>query len=472
MWVALVAIAVAASYPIWSRGLVRRPAGIGSTSGDAPTHPESIPVDIPALEALEAKFRRVAEAVRPAVVAVMNPEEAKRLRGGRYAEGASGVIISPEGLVLTQWHVSHAALTPSGILDPCDKDGSHRPGEMTTIILHDGRACPAELMGAMPGHDLALVRLTGKGPYPFVPLKPDAVVGDGEWVLKLGHPWGHRRDRPAVVRSGRVVARVDDGFLADCPISGGDSGGPYFNLEGDLVGISHNGSADLLDLLPGNPDLAQRCGQPGFGPMTTLASPMIGRLLPRMLNRELPIPVMNVRDNFALTREIWMLHRERPVPGADWSQGPSVLAAFRPITTRSAAAVVTILNEGVPVALGTVVAPGGWILTKASELPPEPTCRLPRGTVGRPQVVGVDLAFDLALLRVPDTAELAPVAWSDAPTPGVGSFVAAVGAGGDPLAVGIVSVRDVISMTRSRRQAGCPCASARRGWSQPGRRVQ
>ena len=299
---------------------------------------------------------------------------------------------------------------------------------------------PREIGKLFPSRSLALLRLTDPGPHPHAPLKPGALVEVGDWVLKLGHPWGYRRDRPAVVRSGRVVAQAEGGFVADCPVTGGDSGGPYFNLDGDLVGISHNGSSDLEVLLPRDPDLAQRCAQPGYGPMTTLASPLIGQLLPRMLNREQPIPVWGGRDNFDLARRIWALHRARPVPAGDWSQGPAVLAAFRSVTAPLAGGVVTILNEDVPIALGTVVAPGGWVVTKASELPTSPMCRLPGGGTSRPQVIGIDPAYDLALLQVPDAVNLVPVTWSDASTPGVGDFVAAVKPDGTPLTAGIISV--------------------------------
>ena len=100
---------------------------------------------------------------------------------------------------------------------------------------------------------------------------------------------------------------------------------------------------------------------------------------------------------------------------------------------------VVVLNAGVAVSLGTIVGPEGWVLTKASELPGEPTCRLPDGKVVSARVVGVDPAFDLALLSVPAT-DLTPVQWADDFNPPVGTLLAAVGTEELPLAVGVVSV--------------------------------
>lgn len=56
----------------------------------------------------------------------------------------------------------------------------------------------------------------------------------GDEVLKLGHPLGRRPGRAPVVRLGRVLCRHDDSFAADCLLSGRDSGGPLFDLDGRI----------------------------------------------------------------------------------------------------------------------------------------------------------------------------------------------------------------------------------------------
>ncbi len=131
---------------------------------------------------------------------------------------------------------------------------------------------------------------------------------------------------------------------------------------------------------------------------------------------------------------------------ADFSQGSASLARYRSIVGPTRASVVVVLNAGVGVSLGTVVGAEGWVITKASELPAQPTCRLPDGKVVSARVAGVDAAFDLALLSVPVT-DLKPVRWADDFNPPVGTLLAAVGTE-NPLAVGIVSV--------ARRDLGAP----------------
>jgi S1-C subfamily serine protease len=97
------------------------------------------------------------------------------------------------------------------------------------------------------------------------------------------------------------------------------------------------------------------------------------------------------------------------------------------------------------VRLGRVID-GTAEITKASELPGQPMCRLPDGKVVSAGVAGVDPAFDLALLSVP-ASELKPVRWADDFNPPVGTLLAAVGTV-QPLSVGVVSV--------PRRDLGAP----------------
>src|SRR5262249_14680229 len=141
----------------------------------------------------------------------------------RFQHYASGVIITADGIVLSQFHVSHRHPWNGNPREPVR---SHRPGERTTVILSDGRKIQAELLGADMTYDFSLLRLLEPGPYPSVPLEPKGEVRLGDWVLKLGHPLGYRRDRPAVVRLGRVLCQEGDLFVTDCNIAGGDSGGP------------------------------------------------------------------------------------------------------------------------------------------------------------------------------------------------------------------------------------------------------
>jgi S1-C subfamily serine protease len=121
------------------------------------------------------------------------------------------------------------------------------------------------------------------------------------------------------------------------------------------------------------------------------------------------------------------------------TQGKTALGKFRKAVTDVRRSVVEIRDGDLPAALGTVVDASGLVLTKASELPDGARCRLPDGRVMPCEVVGVDPAYDLALLRVPAPG-LAPVTWAKAPDPTAGTLLAAAGTGELPVAIGIVSI--------------------------------
>jgi len=125
-------------------------------------------------------------------------------------------------------------------------------GEKTSVVLADGRKVRAELLGAATSHDLSLLRISDQGPFPFAELKADLKLEVGGWILKLGHPGHYRSCRPAMVRLGRISVSSEKGFVSDCLINGGDSGGPFFDLDGRLAGLVLGCTADLANLRPHN----------------------------------------------------------------------------------------------------------------------------------------------------------------------------------------------------------------------------
>jgi len=339
---------------------------------------QSAPVDLPRLE---ERVRRTAWAVLPSVVAVRHPFE-KPLEGNY----ASGVIITADGIVLSQGHVSHWKFRDT-FRPGSSPTGS--AGDRTTVILHDGRECPAELLGANRTHDVSLLRLLEPGPYPHVPIRATAPVAVGDLVLKIGHPLGYRKGRSAPVRLGRVTGGTAEIFGTDCMVTGGDSGGPYFSLDGQLVGIVYFGAFPMRMHLA-DTSFYRRNG--GSGLFKVTGSKAIDSLLDAMLRGE--ISPYDEKESVRIDRELAKSARLQP---ADFSQGSASLAQYRSIVERTRSSVVVVLNAGVPVSLGTIVGAEGWVVTKASELPAQPTCRLPDGKVVSARVAGVDPAFDLAL---------------------------------------------------------------------------
>ena len=131
----------------------------------------------------------------------------------------SGVVVSPEGLILSAAHVT------SGV------------GKEFTVIFEDGRKVKAESLGLNSSVDCAMAKIIEPGTYPFVELDRDDTAKLGDWVFALGHSGGFDKERGVVARVGRLVQMKDSTVQSDCSLIGGDSGGPLFDLSGHLIGI-------------------------------------------------------------------------------------------------------------------------------------------------------------------------------------------------------------------------------------------
>jgi serine protease Do len=119
--------------------------------------------------------------------------------------------------------------------------------------------------------------------------------------------------------------------------------------------------------------------------------------------------------------------------------GPQVVHAFRSVVAGPSESTVRVRCDGKDTALGTITGANGWILTKAGVLTGKITCRLKDGRELPAVLVGVQDAYDLAMLKV-DASGLKAVTWEDSKAATVGRWAASVGTGADPVAIGIISV--------------------------------
>jgi serine protease Do len=165
---------------------------------------------------IEAKIQQVVSKVMPSVVAVTD--------GQGFG---SGVVVNRDGLVLTAGHV---------MASPFKDDYE--------VIFPDGSVRKARPLGKNLNVDAGMVQIIEPGPFPYVDLsKGDEAVGD--WIITLGHSGGYDIGRRPPVRTGRILTVRDHQFITDAVLIGGDSGGPLFNLSGEVVAI-HSSIGDSI----------------------------------------------------------------------------------------------------------------------------------------------------------------------------------------------------------------------------------
>ena len=121
------------------------------------------------------------------------------------------------------------------------------------------------------------------------------------------------------------------------------------------------------------------------------------------------------------------------------SNGPHVRSAFREVITDARQATVRLRSDGRDTALGGIVGPDGWIITKASRLPGKITCLLTDHREFKAKIVDIDRDYDIAMLKI-DAEDLPMLQLKKLPSPDMGTWLATVGLKRVPQAVGVMSV--------------------------------
>src|ERR1700692_2734220 len=145
-------------------------------------------------------------------------------RGGRgmMTGQGSGFFISPDGYAVTNNHV----------VDGADK---------VEVTTDEGKTYSAKVIGTDPRTDVALIKVEGGSNFPFAKLS-DSKPRIGDWVLAVGNPFGLGGTVTAgiVSASGRDIGNgpYDDFIQIDAPVNKGNSGGPAFHTEGEVMGVN------------------------------------------------------------------------------------------------------------------------------------------------------------------------------------------------------------------------------------------
>ena len=164
----------------------------------------------------------------------------------------TGFIVDAKGTIVTNYHVVSKA-------------------DEITVTLSDGRKLPATLMGGDEKTDLAVLKVESDKPLPFVSFGDASKVRVGQAVMAVGNPFG----LGGTVTTGIVSARgrdiqsgpFDDYIQTDAAINRGNSGGPLFDMDGQVIGINtaiYSPSGGSIGL--------------GFAIPSSLAEPVVGQL--------------------------------------------------------------------------------------------------------------------------------------------------------------------------------------------------
>ena len=134
----------------------------------------------------------------------------------------SGFVISDDGFIVTNNHV----------IDKADE---------IIIEFFDGDELEAEIVGVDPKTDIALLKVESDDALPFVNFGDSDVARVGDWVMAIGNPLGQGFSVSAGIISARNRAlrgSYDDFIQTDAAINRGNSGGPLFNMDGDVIGVN------------------------------------------------------------------------------------------------------------------------------------------------------------------------------------------------------------------------------------------
>lgn len=207
----------------------------------------------------------------------------------------SGFVISEDGFIVTNNHV----------IDGADE---------IRIEFFSGLELEAELVGTDPATDIALLKVEHDAPLPHVPWGDAEAARVGDWVIAVGNPLGQGFSVSAGIISARgraLQGNFDDYIQTDAAINRGNSGGPLFNMSGEVIGVN----TAILSPTGGSIGI-------GFAMSSTVATNVIDQLLEFGTTRRgwLGVRIQDVTEEMA---EAIGLERARGAMVTDVMEGPS-----------------------------------------------------------------------------------------------------------------------------------------------------
>ncbi|MDB6162006.1 MAG: serine protease Do [Gammaproteobacteria bacterium] len=153
---------------------------------------------------------------------IPTPDQGPRGNAPPVRGAGSGFIVSADGYILTNTHVVGNA-------------------DEVTVRLTDRREFPAKVIGADERTDVAVIKISASN-LPTVKLGDPSKVKPGQWVLAIGSPFGFENSATAGIISATARSLPSDNYVpfiqTDVAVNPGNSGGPLFNLAGEVIGIN------------------------------------------------------------------------------------------------------------------------------------------------------------------------------------------------------------------------------------------
>ena len=272
----------------------------------------------------------------------------------------SGFLISPDGYIVTNNHVIAPATRGATV-------------ESIKVTLQDRKEYTAKLIGRDPTSDLAVLKIVSPGPLPFVKMGDSSRARVGDWVVAIGQPFGLGGTVTAgivsaVHRATGAPGGFDSFIQTDAAINQGNSGGPMFNLNGEVIGIN----SQIFSSSGGNIGI-------GFAIPASEARPILSTLMKgqQVQRGYLGVGIQPVTDDVAAA--LGVPRNQGEIIGRVEPGGPGARAGLRQ------GDVVTRIN-------GTPVTPDNTLSSLVANTAPGATIKLDVLRDGRPTSLSATVA--------------------------------------------------------------------------------